>query len=342
MGSMAIARRIRPGRTREPRAGPCRGGCREPARVGPPPTRRSPRGRGHLRPLRRPRGGDRRSVADPATMVGIRGYDHLWDDFSTAGFEHQNAVLEGQLARVRAADTGGDPWGALAAEVAAAAHRGRTDPLRHRRAPARPEQHRLHLAAPTRRVRAHGQGAREDWEAVASRLEGLPAAADAYRHRLEDGRRRGLAVARRQAVEGARQARHAAGESSALRRLAAEYEAAGLGDDALRAAGGRRHRECPGRLRGDRRVPGAGLPALHRRRRRGGRGALLPPGPPVPGLGARLRETYAWGWEEVARLLRRMEETATAILPGAARPRCCACSWKTRRGRPPRPRSSAP
>ena len=52
-----------------------------------------------------------------ATMVGVRGYDHLWDDFSTAGQEHAREALESQLGRVRAADTGGEPDGMLAAEV---------------------------------------------------------------------------------------------------------------------------------------------------------------------------------------------------------------------------------
>jgi len=32
-----------------------------------------------------------------ATLVGIRGYDHLWDDFSTAGCEHVKAAMEGLL-----------------------------------------------------------------------------------------------------------------------------------------------------------------------------------------------------------------------------------------------------
>jgi len=56
-----------------------------------------------------------------ATMLGIAGYDHLWDDFSTEGCEEQRRAAEDQLARVRVAEVGDDPWAALAAEVAAAA-----------------------------------------------------------------------------------------------------------------------------------------------------------------------------------------------------------------------------
>jgi len=255
-----------------------------------------------------------------ATLVGIRGYDHLWDDFSTAGCEHVKAAMEGQLARVRAAATGGDPWGAVAAEVAAAALEDGLTPYgtdEHLRDLNNIDSTLQHL----RDVFEHmGKESREDWEAVACRLEGLPAAAAAYRLRLEDGRRRGLAVARRQAEEGARQAGHAAGEASALRRLAAEYEASGLGDDALRA------RVAAG-IEGARAAFGEIAAYLER--------DYLPSAGETDGVGeerySRLarrflgsapdfREVYAWGWEEIARLLGRMDETAAAILPGARRP----------------------
>lgn len=255
-----------------------------------------------------------------ATQVGIRGYDHLWDDFSTAGYEHQKAAMEQQLARVRAAATGGDDWGALAAEVAAATLEDGLTPYgtdEHLRDLNNIDSTLQHL----RDVFEHmGKETGEDWEAVVSRLDGLPAAAAAYRLRLEDGRRKGLAVARRQAEEGARQARHAAGESSALRRLAAEYESSGLGDDALgrRVAAGIEGATAafgeialyleqdylPSTVEAD----GVGEERYSRLARR------------FLGSAPDLRETYAWGWEEIARLLRRMEETAAAILPGAPRP----------------------
>ena len=255
-----------------------------------------------------------------ATMVGIRGYDHLWDDFSTAGYERQRAALESQVARVRAADTGGDAWGTLAVEVAGAAIEDeltRFGSAEHLRDLNNIDSTLQHL----RDVFEHmGKETREDWEAVASRLEGLPAAAEAYRHRLEDGRRQGLAVARRQAVEGARQARHAAGEASALRRLAVEWESAGLSDDdlgrrvtegiggALAAFG-----EIAGYLEQDYlpaavEADGVGEERYSRLARR------------FLGSAPDLRETYDWGWVEIARLLGRMEETAAAILPGASRP----------------------
>ncbi|MBP1632883.1 MAG: uncharacterized protein H6Q11_1171 [Acidobacteria bacterium] len=255
-----------------------------------------------------------------ATMAGIRGYDHLWDDFSTAGYEARRAALESQVARVRAADTGGDPWGVMAAEVAAAALEddltqfGTAEHLRDLNNLDSTLQH-------LRDVFEHmGKETREEWEAVVARLEALPAAAAAYRLRLEDGRRQGLAVARRQVVEGARQARHAAGEASSLRRLAGEYAGAGPGDAALgeRVTAGisgalAAFAETAAYLERDYlpsavEAGGVGEERYSRLARR------------FLGSAPDLRDTYAWGWEEVARLLRRMEETAAAILPGTPRP----------------------
>ena len=253
-----------------------------------------------------------------ATMVGIKGYDHLWDDFSTEGCDVQRRAAEDQLARVRAAEVGDDPWAAFAAEVAGAAiadelARFETDEhLRDLNNLASTLQH-------IRDVFDHmGKASREEWEAVVSRLEGLPAAADAYRRRLEDGRRRGLAVARRQAAEGVRQARHAAGPESTLLRLAGEWEAAALGDDLL----GRRVAEG---IAGARAAFGALADYLE--------ADYLPSAREEDGVGEErygrlarrflgsspdLRATYEWGWEEVGRLLRRMRETAEAISPGAS------------------------
>jgi uncharacterized protein (DUF885 family) len=254
-----------------------------------------------------------------ATITGIRGYDHLWDDFSVQGSEQVRQTLQGQLARVGAADTGGDPWGELAVEVAATALEDdlvRFDTNEHLRDLNNIDSTLQRL----REVFEHmGKETLEEWEAVASRLEGLPTAAAAYRGRLEEGRRRGLAVARRQAAEGAKQAAHAAGESSSLCRLLAEWDAAGLGDENLggRVAAG---------------VAGAcaafGELAAYLEQE------YLPSAEDADGVGEErysrlvrrflgsapdLRSTYDWGWSEVGRLLGRMEEVAEAIEPGASR-----------------------
>jgi uncharacterized protein (DUF885 family) len=255
-----------------------------------------------------------------ATMLGIKGYDHLWDDFSTEGALEQRRAAEGQLARVRAAETGDDPWAALAAEVAGTAL---ADELAHFET----DEHLRdlnNLASTLQHVRDvfdhMGKENREEWEAVVSRLEGLPNALDAYRRRLEDGRRRGLAVARRQAAEGVRQARHAAGSESTLLRLAAEWEAAALGDEAL-------ERRVAEGIAGARAAFGALADFLE--------SSYLPSAPEEDGVGEErygrlarrflgsspdLRATYEWGWSEIHRLSRRMRETAEAISPGVSLP----------------------
>lgn len=257
-------------------------------------------------------------VPSMATVLGIKGYDHLWEDFSTEGCEVQRRAAEGQLARVRAAEVGDDPWAALAAEVAAAAieddlARFETDEhLRDLNNLASTLQH-------VRDVFDHmGKESREQWEAVTSRLEGLPIVLGQYQRRLEDGRRRGLAVARRQAAEGVRQARHAAGEESTLLRLTAEWEAAGLDEAALAervgqgiAAGRNAFGALADYLEADY-LPSTGEEDAvgEERYERLARRFL--------GSSPDLRTTYEWGWSEIDRLLRRMRETADAISPRAS------------------------
>ena len=76
----------------------------------------------------------------------------------------------------------------------------------------------------------------EGWQRVLARLRGLPAAAEGYRSRLEDGRRRGYLVARRQVLEGIRQASAHGGEDSSLYDLSRELEGLEIGDAALHAS----------------------------------------------------------------------------------------------------------
>lgn len=255
-----------------------------------------------------------------ATIVGIKGYDHLWDDFSPEGAERDQEKLEGMLARVKAAKVGGDPGARLAAEVAG-------DMLTDEAARFQAQEHLRdlnNLASSLQHIREvfdhMGKGTRDEWSAVVSRLEGLPAAVAAYERRLDVGRQKGLSVARRQVLEGVRQARHAAGESSTLLRLLGEWEASGLADDVLGkgvAEGVTRSRAAFGEL----------ADYLER--------DYLPSAAEADGVGEEryarlvrrflgstpdLRATYDWGWTEVARLGRRMQETAAAISPGATLP----------------------
>ena len=167
-------------------------------------------------------------------------------------------------------------------------HRGRTDPLRHLRAPARPQQHRLHPAAPAGCVRAHGQG---DAGRIGRRWR--PASRACRRRRRPTASAWRTAGGRGWRWPGARRWRGPArpamppGRPRPCAAWPAEYEAAGLGDEALGrrvTAGIDGALAAFGELAA---LPGAGLPALGGRGRRGGGGALLPPGPALPGVGPR-------------------------------------------------------
>ena len=159
------------------------------------------------------------------------------------------------------------------------------------------------------------------WEAIASRLEGLPRACDSYRASLEEGRRTGQVVARRQVFAVIEQARYQAGDASFFLTLPAAHEASGCGAGAGRARvadGVERARAAFGALAGyleqtylpsaRARTPWEGaLPALARRFL----GASIDP-----------IETYAWGWSEVHAIEAQMARLAAEILRARRCPRC--------------------
>lgn len=257
------------------------------------------------------------AVPIEATYAGIAGHDHRWGDLSVAGAEAFRDMTARHLQAVRAVPVTGDRWDGLAAgvleealEASLAAH----DADEHLRD--------LNSVSSTlqdlRQIFDHmDTGTAEGWEAIASRLDGLPEAVEAYRQRLDEGRRRGLAVAARQVREGIRQCRVAAGDDSPFLALASDAAAALTTEGALAArvaAGAATAREAF-----------AGLAGYLEE-------AYLPEAPEADGvgrdryvlaarrfLGADLdpEATYAWGWSEVARLRAAMERVGEQIVPGA-------------------------
>ncbi len=156
------------------------------------------------------------------------------------------------------------------------------------------------------------QGAETDWEAVRSRLAALPGALAGLRVSLEEACGRGRVAARRQVL---RSARECAEFPAYLEGLAARYgegPLAGALGEAVRAASAALV-EFAGFLTG---VLAARAPE---------RDAL---GADRYGLGVReflgteldLAETYAWGWEELARIEAEMAVAAEEILPGEPLP----------------------
>ncbi len=252
-----------------------------------------------------------------ATYAGITGRDHRWDDFSLEGGEAKRSLLMDQLDRVRAVPDTDDAWAGFAKTVAASALEDElagyaTDEhLRELNSVACPLQDMYevfdHMAKQTA----------DDWKTILARLTALPAAAAGYRSGLEEGRRRELAVARRQVNEAIRQARTHAGERSSFLLLAKQCAESGVGGDIAERLGDA-GREALGAFSEiaeylqNEYLPAAGeADAVGEERYlnlvRRHLGSVIDPA-----------EVYSWGWSEVERIRRRMGEVAEEILPGSS------------------------
>jgi uncharacterized protein (DUF885 family) len=262
---------------------------------------------------------DEQVAASPmlATYLGLPGYDHLWDDLSPDGQAARADLLRDQLRRVRGLPEAADPWADLGARVAAETLADQIswfdadEPFRELNSIDSPVQF-------MREVFDHMDTSSPDaWANIASRLEGLESALDAYREVLEEGRRRGMAVARRQVVEAARQARNFAGESSPFVALSRSPDLIALSDEALtrRVAVGagiarRGYAALADYLERDYLPSAVESDAVGEERYTALARRFL--GDDLDPLAA-----YEWGWEEVARLRQRMEAVADEIVPGA-------------------------
>lgn len=250
-----------------------------------------------------------------ATFWGVKGHDHRWEDLSPAGSAAAAARLRDWRARVAALPPQPDRWSRLAAHVLADLLDGQLDGYAHG-----DERRSLnHLASPFQHLvmtfDAMDTAGPDGWDAVAARLAGLEEALAGYRATLAEGLARGEQVAARQVRSVVAQGRVYAGEDGLLAGLVARCREAGR-DDATLA------RVAAGSARG-RAAYGAFTDWLE--------AEYLPRATPVDGVGrdryrraARhflgadldLDDTYAWGWEELRRLLGELDGAASAIAPG--------------------------
>ncbi len=257
--------------------------------------------------------------ADPvlATQLGVPGFDHLWPDYTTAGAERIRDMLVSQASRLGTVPATGDPWDRLAVSVIDTALDDGLEWFTH-------DDHLRDLntiTSPLQDIRevfdhmdlSDAQG----WANAAARLHGLPAAMSAYLSRLEDGRRRGITVAKRQILEAARQARVHAGDSSAFRGLLRQYAESGIGDEGLAgrlaegvASAQQAFADAAAYLE-DEYLPDAV------ERDAVGRDRYLRDARRFLGADLDPESTYEWGWDEVERLRSRMQEAAEQISPGA-------------------------
>lgn len=252
-----------------------------------------------------------------ATEVGIAGFDDRWGDLSPAGADRALETLRRLRTEVDELPAPRSNWDRIAIELARttldeeAAHFESGDHLRDLNSIASPLQSLTEVWDHMGRVTL------EDWENIASRLEGVPAAIDGYRMTLDTGRRRGMAVAVRQVRAAAEQCRVSASGESRFAGLLDEYEQTSAAR-AMRArleAGvtGARHAFA---AFADYLVDGYAVDAVEA----DAVGAERYERAAFEFLGTSIdpRETYEWGWSQVAELAAAMEQTAAQIDPGAS------------------------
>jgi uncharacterized protein (DUF885 family) len=255
-----------------------------------------------------------------ATYLGIAGHEDRWDDFSTAGSEAEADMVRSQLDRVSALPEPSDQWETLARDVALAELERSLEAFEH-------DEHLLDLnslASSMQTLRdtfdRMDHGTVEGWQSIVARLSTMPEAARAYVSRLEDARKAGKTVAVRQVEEAARQARNHAGDGSHFHTFPGELGEKEFGDDALAEAveaGVQSALESftliADYLEKEYLPDAVAKDAVGEERyvrlAKNYLGADLDP-----------RETYDWGWSEIERLRKRMDDVADEIVQGATRP----------------------
>jgi uncharacterized protein (DUF885 family) len=257
---------------------------------------------------------DQLAVLEPtdATLLGVHGHDHEWGDQSPDGVEALASLWSSTRAEVAPHISDPDPWQRHAARVLTAwldskivgYEAGDTY---------RSVNHTYSTFQVLRDTFDQmDRSTKEAWENICSRLEGFTDVLRDYRATLEVGRQRELVQSARQIESVAQQARALASETSAFSVLPGQMAQAGfdLSDrlaSAIVAARG-----------------GAGEFAAYLE------SDYMPSAEPDDGVGAERyfrgvdyflgtkldpAETYAWGWEEVARLRSAMAEVAKDIVP---------------------------
>ena len=261
------------------------------------------------------------AALDPllATGVGIPGHDDEMTDYSPDGFAARAALdrrtldelagvsVDGERERI-ARDVMLDGLGSEMELFDAGDH-----------------FHSLRtLANPISRVQSifdqMGRESVEDWANIAARLRLVPEALAGYRQTLEAGLQRGTPAAKRQARECARQAGiwsgRQPGQPSFFSTLLDAFDESAIASDSVRAdlaEGARVAAEAYATLAGylaDDYAPKAVA------RDGVGRDRYSLNAKYSSGCTLDLEETYAWGWEELYRIEREIEETSAKLVAG--------------------------
>jgi uncharacterized protein (DUF885 family) len=256
------------------------------------------------------------SFPDVATEIGIAGHDDRWTDRSPEGSQEILRKLRVLRRRVDALPEPGNEWDRIAIDLARetldeeASYFEHSDHLRD----LNPISSSLQVM---REIWDHmSTDTEQEWTNIIYRLERLPAAIEGYRTSLDEGRRKGLAVAERQVRAAVEQCRVSASGTSRLTKLLDAYEESGSGafrsrlEDAVtdaRAAYDGLADYLADTYATDAADKDAVGPDRYIRAAYEFLGTSIDP-----------VATYHWGWEQVAELSAQMKAVADEILPGAA------------------------
>ena len=254
-----------------------------------------------------------------ATYMGVPGHDHEMNDFSPEMSEASAQLDRDTLAELESAQ--------VEDERDRIARDAMRDSLRLNLDQHDANQHFRSLSmihSPVHSVRQvfdlMPRETEEHWGNIASRMSRIPAALDSYRRTLEAGLSRGYVVARRQASETAGQCDvwtgAAEGSASFFQALVDAFDESGVDSAGLRsdldAAASTAEEGVAemARFLRETYVPGASdRDAVGEERY-----SLATRG--YNGIELDLRETYDWGWEQLAWVESEMAETAERIAPG--------------------------
>lgn len=251
-----------------------------------------------------------------ATLRGVAGQDHRLPDLSPHGLGERERLLR-RTRRELAHATPSDERDRRAAAFLADRLDAQLD-LVEQGEPFRPLRV---IGSPLGAVRQvfdlMRRESHDDWEVVATRLEAVPATLVGFRQTLDEGLRRGIRAARRQALALADQAATWAGRGDTAPFFTGMVATADV-------AGTLRARLEQGARRADEAMEVTATFLFDDYAPR------APDDDPVGpdryaafarhALGTRLDpdETYAWGWEELGRLDRELASVAEAIHPGGS------------------------
>ncbi|MSQ11514.1 MAG: DUF885 domain-containing protein [Dehalococcoidia bacterium] len=253
-----------------------------------------------------------------ATAMGVPGHDAEMSDYSPEGLRAINTLERETLAKLAGAPVEGERDRVAKEAMEEQLNQGleQYDAGEHLRA--------LNIiASPLQAMRMcfdlMPRATEEDWKNVAARLNLMPRGLASYRAGLDEGVRRNLTVAKRQARECAKQAEAwsgTKGEPSYFDGLVKAYDASGAGNKTLWAELTRgvskaaaAYADTARYLRDTYLNAALDQDAVGRERyslaARAFTGEVLD-----------LEETYRWGWEQLRWVESEMEKTAEKILPG--------------------------